>query len=288
MILCALARDTMVMRIPFSDCAERADGHTAGIRRPPRAGIHSRRVGRWTVPGTWCWTYKRGAPPLERRLASTPLLGGYLRPLDRPFTFTHEGNTETRLLVWRDDEAPPTATLTVEASTITEGEDVVATVEISAPYSIVTGIYEHVILVVIGNGDGAVAGDATFVKGFTMDDGETAATVRIETDDDEAQSGIRELDISIGEFADNHTTGEPNSATVTVLDNDTPPSAVEDFTAEPGYQQVELNWQPPADGGGGQPITKYRYRYRPSTNSAWTLDWTDIPDGDASTHYERE
>ena len=66
MILGAWGRDTMVMRIPGSGCADRADGHSAGIRRPPRAGIHGRPIGRCMASGTWSSTYETGVLPLDR------------------------------------------------------------------------------------------------------------------------------------------------------------------------------------------------------------------------------
>ena len=54
---------------------------------------------------------------------------------------------------------------------------------------------------------------------------------------------------------------------------------LENFRAEAGNAQVTLRWDNPRDSS----ITKYQYRQRLTSESAWNPDWTDIPGSRAST-----
>ena len=51
------------------------------------------------------------------------------------------------------------------------------------------------------------------------------------------------------------------------------------FRADAGNAQVTLRWDNPRDSS----ITKYQYRQRFTSESAWNPDWTDIPGSRAST-----
>ena len=54
---------------------------------------------------------------------------------------------------------------------------------------------------------------------------------------------------------------------------------LENFRADAGNAQVTLRWDNPRDSS----ITKYQYRQRFTSESAWDPDWTDIPGSRAST-----
>ena len=54
---------------------------------------------------------------------------------------------------------------------------------------------------------------------------------------------------------------------------------LENFRADAGNAQVTLHWDNPEDSS----ITRYQYRQRVTSESAWDPDWTDIPGSGAST-----
>ena len=54
---------------------------------------------------------------------------------------------------------------------------------------------------------------------------------------------------------------------------------LDNFRAEAGNAQVTLRWDNPGDSS----ITRYQYRQRVTSESAWDPDWTDIPGSRAST-----
>ena len=54
---------------------------------------------------------------------------------------------------------------------------------------------------------------------------------------------------------------------------------LENFRADAGNAQVTLHWDNPEDSS----ITRYQYRQRVTSESAWDPDWTDIPGSLAST-----
>ena len=54
---------------------------------------------------------------------------------------------------------------------------------------------------------------------------------------------------------------------------------LENFRADAGNAQVTLHWDNPEDSS----ITRYQYRQRFTSESAWDPDWTDIPGSGAST-----
>ena len=72
---------------------------------------------------------------------------------------------------------------------------------------------------------------------------------------------------------DEYTIGRPKSATVTVLDDDEVPGAIEDLAAAPGDERVVLSWSPPMDEGTS-PVLGFDYRARKETASNWS-SWTD-------------
>ena len=72
---------------------------------------------------------------------------------------------------------------------------------------------------------------------------------------------------------DEYTLGRPKSATVTVLDDDEVPGAIEDLAAAPGDERVVLSWSPPMDEGTS-PVLGFDYRARKETARNWS-SWAD-------------
>ena len=72
---------------------------------------------------------------------------------------------------------------------------------------------------------------------------------------------------------DEYTIGRPKSATVTILDDDEVPGAIQDLAAAPGDERVVLSWSPPMDEGTS-PVLGFDYRARKETASNWS-SWTD-------------
>ena len=72
---------------------------------------------------------------------------------------------------------------------------------------------------------------------------------------------------------DEYTIGRPKSATVTILDDDEVPGAIQDLAAAPGDERVVLSWSPPMDEGTS-PVLGFDYRARKETASNWS-NWTD-------------
>ena len=56
------------------------------------------------------------------------------------------------------------------------------------------------------------------------------------------------------------------------------PGAPGNLRTTPGDGRMTLAWMAPANTGGAA-ISKYQYRARRTGTTAWTPDWTDVPDG---------
>ncbi len=72
---------------------------------------------------------------------------------------------------------------------------------------------------------------------------------------------------------DGYTVGSPRTATVTVLDDDEVPGAIEDLAAAPGDERVVLSWSPPMDAGTS-PVAGFDYRVSDDAGVNWS-NWTD-------------
>ena len=72
------------------------------------------------------------------------------------------------------------------------------------------------------------------------------------------------------------------SVTITVRDDDTPPLAVRNLTAQAGDTEATLGWDAPAASSPdhGQPVLYYEYRVK-TTGSFGS--WTRFPNSDADT-----
>ena len=97
-------------------------------------------------------------------------------------------------------------------------------------------------------------------------DGERSVTFTLETSQD----------------FDHYELGKPSSATVRILDDDTPPGVPRNLTARPGASgQLRLTWEDPTDGGGGQPVVKYQIRGTVPVDTGWG-DVADSGEGGAN------
>ena len=185
---------------------------------------------------------------------------------------------DTKLLTWVDNEPVPEVTISAAAAEVTEGEGI----RITATPSPVPGVITSIRMSVTG-GTGVLSGTP---PPAIVHDGESAsASLTIPTDDDMTAEAPSTVTIALALNADHpwYTLGDPSSVTVTVKDNDTPPGAPRNFAASPGGGSAALTWDAPASDGG-QPILKYRYRYREGASGTWTA-WADVPlsgDGEAN------
>ena len=85
------------------------------------------------------------------------------------------------------------------------------------------------------------------------------------------------------EFRVFHSTGPFSTGTLVALmirvNGTVNKPFLENFRADAGNAQVTLRWDNPEDSS----ITRYQYRQRVTSESAWDPDWTDIPGSGAST-----
>ena len=103
------------------------------------------------------------------------------------------------------------------------------------------------------------------------------------TEENTDQHGPRDVTFTIREDERVVTRGDPHETTVSVLDDDTPPTAIRSPGASPRDERVQLRWTAPEAGGGGQPVTAYEVRWRPRSGGAWSA-WTRTGDA-AERHY---
>ena len=116
-----------------------------------------------------------------------------------------------------------------------------------------------------------------------FDAGELTHALTLTADDNAVQNdGAREVTVALVENPDvpSYTLGEPSSVTVTVLDNDTPPSAPRNLAAEARDGEARLTWQAPLTDNG-QAVTGYDYRQKAGTGAFGA--WVDISGSNVNT-----
>ena len=177
-------------------------------------------------------------------------------------------------LAWRDDEAGPEVTIAASPTTVTEGDDVDLTVTLNRAFRpVVGGTFSLEILI-----DNPKFMGSTLLVSLVPGETEVPRTVAVPDDPD--QSDPYDVVYTLQAFPNSHyTLGDPSSATVQVLDDDTPPTAPQSLTASTaGSGAVRLTWNEPQNGGGGQPIRKYQYRHAQGSSVPAATGWTDVPD----------
>ena len=179
-------------------------------------------------------------------------------------------------LTFVNDDDPPTVTLAASESEVNEGD----TFTLTATATLASSIAQTVPVTATGT---TAALTGTLPAELVIDAGETAKTVTLTAEENTVQNdGARDVTFTAGASADaTYALGTPKAATVSVLDDDTPPSAPRGLGAAPGDQQVTLTWQAP-ETTHGQGITKYQYHLKTDTDTAFG-NWTDIADSNAET-----
>ena len=166
-------------------------------------------------------------------------------------------------LTWMDDEPVPVATIEVEETTVMEGDDVVLTVTLTNGFLLL----ETEVSVDADDPGGALTGA---VDPLEFPTGETGTSAVYATDDNETNDGPRTVTFTLAapEGSDAYTLGDPSAVTVTVLDDDAPPTAPRNLRAEARVDGVWLTWEPP-DSSGDAPVDAYAYRVSKDGGDTW-------------------
>ena len=211
-------------------------------------------------------------------VVSAPELGGptsYYPPVTQALTATH-GMTEIGRvqLTLVDDDPLPVATITDAPATVTEGGDIEIEITLTPAFGV-----SSVVNFTVTDPDGALSGTPPASVAFSALEKER--TVTLTADDNAVQNDARTVTVALQPNADNpYTLGSPSSVTVTVLDDDTVPTAPRTLTASAGNGRVTLEWLPPLSSST---IALDRYQYRQKAGTAAFGSWTDIPDSGPNT-----
>ena len=204
------------------------------------------------------WFHPAVAEPLAARFFGVEIRGANDAPL-------------ARTLAWENDEGRPTVTID-GPRTVVEGEDIAVTVTLTQRYT-AEGRVEVAI-----DGDAGTL-DATSTTA-TVDLGDlTSASHTVRTVEDMVANECREVTFEIVEKPARYARGEPDSVTVKVLDDDTPPAAPTGLEARAGDELVTLTWNPPPEC---ELVEKYEYRFSDDDGATWspgpgTDGWADVP-----------
>ena len=207
-----------------------------------------------------------------------PRADHYHPPRTRALTAVYDGSQvgESIDVTFVDEGPAPVASITEAPSEVNEGESIEIQFVLDRP-----SLSTSEILIAITDVDGALSG--TLQTKWGLFPFETEETLTYTADDNSVQhDGARAVTfaLALNDDAPFYTLGDPSSVTVTVLDNDTPPSAPRTLTAEPGATEARLAWQPP-ETDHGQPFT---YEYRSAASGAsLPATWTAVPSSDATT-----
>ena len=203
--------------------------------------------------------------PTERRTLSATLSGNTIADAE---------------LAWRDDERPPVATVTDAPESVNEGDAIEVEVGLSPAFSSLASATERTVTVTVTDPDGALSGTLPTSVAFAAN--ETATTLTVTAAENTTMNdGARQATFTLKTTtASPYTLGTPFATTVTVLDDDTPPSAPRNLTAEPGDGEATLAWQAP-ETTHGQGITRYEYQQKAGTGAFG--GWQMIPASNAET-----
>ena len=207
----------------------------------------------------------------------------YLSPVTQALTATHGGTEIGSIdLTWMDDESVPVASITDKPTTVNEGENIEIEITLTPPSNEVA-TSQRTINVAVTDADSALSGTLPTNTRFAI--GQATQTITLTTDDNTTQNdGAREVTFALAlNPSATYTLGTTSSVTVTVRDNDTPPTAPRNLTAQAGDTEARLTWQPPLppNPDHGQPVTHYEYRLQVGTAAFGA--WATIPGSDAST-----
>ena len=199
---------------------------------------------------------------------------------EHDLTATHAGiEIGSVNLIRRDDEEPPVATIAAVPTTVTEGEDIEIEVSLNLPYD-----GARFVTFDVTDTDSALSGTkARFNSVFGY--GDTSKTTTFSADDNSIQNdGVRTATLALYRDASrDYTQGDPTSVVVTVLDNDSPPTAPRNLTATAiSETRIDLNWEEPVKTSG-LPITGYRIEV--STDDS---NWSNLAADTESTDTDYE
>ena len=214
---------------------------------------------------------------------STFSFDAYDTPLTGALTATH-GTTEigsidlTRL----DDEDPPVATITQAPTTVNEGEDIEVEISLDTPFSFAL-ISERTIKFAVNDADNTLSGTAPTSDRFSSN--QTTITITLTAAENTTQNdGAHDVTFALQTNPDSpYTLGDTSSVTITVRDDDTPPTAPQNLEAQAGNTEARLTWQAPLPPvpDHRQPVMRYEYRLQVGSGSFGA--WTTIPDSDENT-----
>ena len=193
---------------------------------------------------------------------------------------TQVGNAADVIIV--DDEGIPQVTLASSDAEVAEGASITLTATLAPPYGqavTVTLIHTDTSSVL----SGTVPTPFDFAAS-TLTTSEATATATISTDNDTAQEADATVVFSLSSPTSPVTLGSPSSVTITVQDNDGPPTKPANISATAGDGKVDLSWG--AASSDSSAIEKYQYRVRASSSSTWNPDWTDVTGGNAARSQE--
>ena len=143
----------------------------------------------------------------------------YRPPETRPIIARHDGTEIGRQDLTRiDDEAPPAVSISASNDSVSEGQPITLTVNLTGAPSVV----DVPVAITISDPDGAVSGELP--SPLTIEAGQDQATFSIATADDDVVQGNRTVTFKVTGNPDypsdfHYSPGTPSSATVTITDD---------------------------------------------------------------------
>ena len=217
---------------------------------------------------------------------SAPDPGGdaaYSFPVLRDLRALHEGTGIGLIsLKFVDDEPLPVASITEAPAAVDEGDAFDVEITLTPAFAASGG---NVVEFSVTDDGGALSGPPQSVAVFSG--GQTTETITFTTDDNTTQNdGAHDVTFALERFFQSQYNLAPTpavtSVTITVRDDDTPPLAPRNLTAQAGDTEATLSWDAPAAStpDHGQPVLRYEYRVK---TTGLFGSWAPIPGGDADT-----
>ncbi len=144
-------------------------------------------------------------------------------------------------------------TLSVDETTVTEGSSVTVTVTLSAAVDAEGGV---VVPIMLTAGTATETADYGTLTSITVPINEATATGTITTNDDDLVEGAETFTVSLGSLPTGFVSITPNSAEITIADNDAPPPTTLTLSAsleeipEGGESVITATLDEPAPTGG--------------------------------------
>ena len=214
-------------------------------------------------------TFALVAPDLDAALSS-PV---YFPPQAQALTATHDNTAIDSVTLTRIDKAPrPRVTIEPASNRVSEGEGAEMKLRVTPRVGVAFAVN-----IEISDPGSALASTPATIQNFAQD--QIGRGINLTTSDNMAQDPTRTVTVEVKPNTDYpwYSPGDPSTATLTVLDNDTPPPAPPGFKAKGENGQATLTWNaPPASSGGEQPIQRYEVRWKETAANAYTVMWTSV------------